>query len=295
MNLHNWYNSISKIQVSKSSDALRIGVLSAAAINPVALFDPVRTHPDARMVAVAARDLKKAQEQAKKFSIPQAYGSYDELLSQPDIDAVYIPLPNGLHCEWAIKAMKAGKHVLIEKPIASNADEARQILACAKETGKVALEAYHWQFHPASHVVKSLIDSGRYGHLLSTDAYMPLPQGTLDKDDIRFTYDKLAGGASMDLAYLFSSTRYFVSGSAESGAENYDVLDAEPRLNAKDKQIDDAMRATLLFHQPEGNPDVRSTVHGDLAAPKLWGWIPEVWKPPVFTAELEKATLTFSW
>jgi predicted dehydrogenase len=221
------------MRIVKSTNPVRFGVLSAAGINPTALFAPIRTFPDAIVIAVSARNLAKAQAQAKKFGIPNAYGSYDELLAQSNIDAVYIPLPNGLHCEWAIKSMRAGKHVLIEKPIASNADEVRQILQISQETGKVALEAYHWQFHPAAHVVKSLVESGRYGNLLSTEVSLPLPGGFLAK--------KLTRGACMDLGYVFSATRYFV------GSSDYEVSKAVPRIHSGDRKIDEAMRADLIF------------------------------------------------
>lgn len=99
---------------------------------------------DAVSVSIAARDINKAKAQAAEFSVPETYGTDDELLVRSDVES----LPNGLHAEWAIK------HVLNEKPIASNADEVRQIQARAKETGKIVLEAFHWQFHPAAHVVK---------------------------------------------------------------------------------------------------------------------------------------------
>jgi predicted dehydrogenase len=188
-----------------------LGILSAANINATTLLYPVQTHPDAVVVSIATRDINKAKAQAAEFSVPEAYGSYDELLARSDVDAICISLPNGLHAEWAIRSMRAGKHVLIEKPIASNAGEVRQIQACAKETGKIALGAFHQQFHPAAHVAKAIIDSGRYDDMISTDATMGIPSGTLPKDDIRFVYDWLAGGASMDLIYGYSATRYFVS------------------------------------------------------------------------------------
>ena len=184
--------------------------------------------------------------------------------------------------------MRAGKHVLIEKPIAANAEEVRQIRQCAEETGKVALEAYHWQFHPAAHVVKSLVDSGRYGNLLSTYVSFPLPAGVLAKDDIRFKYEKLAGGACMDLAYVFSATRYFV------GASDYEVSDAKARIHPGDKNIDEAMKASLIFHKGNGKPDVKSTVVADLAEAKLWGIIPPIWQPQYVKLELEKATITYT-
>jgi predicted dehydrogenase len=171
-----------------------LGILSAANINAATLLYPVQTHSDAVSVSIAARDINKAKAQAAEFSVPETYGSYDELLVRSDVDAICISLPNGLHAEWAIRSMRAGKHVLIEKPIASNADEVRQIQACAKETGMIALEAFHQQFHPAAHVAKAIIDRGRYGDMISTDASMSIPSGTLPKDDIRLVYEGWRAG-----------------------------------------------------------------------------------------------------
>jgi predicted dehydrogenase len=291
---HHIFSGFPKMKkIPKMSSPVRFGILSAANINPLAILEPVQAHSDAVVISIAARDISKAKAQAAKYSVPEAYGSYDELLAKSDVDAVYIPLPNGLHAEWAIKAMKAGKHVLIEKPIASNADEVRRIQACAQETGKIALEAFHWQFHPSAHVVKSIIDSGRYGSVLSTNVNMILPAGLLPKDDIRFVYDKLAGGASMDLIYGYSATRFFVS---EPGAQRplpCVVLNAKARKLPNDSRIDEAMDSTLLFPTPEGQPDIRSTIHIDICDPRIAGLIPRMWKLPTIVVELEKATITF--
>lgn len=160
-----------KKSLKKTSNLVRLGILSAAAINPVAIFDTVDTHPDVLLVGIAARDQKKAEAQIKKYKRGaecRAYASYDELLDDASIDAVYIPLPNGLHYEWAIKVMKKGKHVLIEKPITSRAEQVRELKRTSEETGKVALEAYHWRFHPATHYVKELCDCGNYGDILAS-------------------------------------------------------------------------------------------------------------------------------
>jgi predicted dehydrogenase len=110
---------------------IQIGVLGAARIVPNALIAPARKVPDVRVVAVAARDIAKAQSFAKKNDIPQAHASYDALLADPAIAAVYIPLPNGLHGAWTIKALEAGKHVLCEKPFTANTDEAAQVAQIA--------------------------------------------------------------------------------------------------------------------------------------------------------------------
>ena len=107
-----------------TSSPIRIGVLGAAAIVPSALTNPARSVPEAQVVAIAARDPKRAEAFARKHDIPRVHQTYGDLLDDPEIDALYNPLPNSLHDEWTIRALKAGKHVLCEKPFASNAQEA---------------------------------------------------------------------------------------------------------------------------------------------------------------------------
>ena len=110
---------------------LKIGVLGAARIAPMALIRPARAVPEARVVAVAARDPARARAFAQRHGILRVHESYDALVQDPELEAVYIPLPNSLHAEWSIRALRAGKHVLCEKPLASNAEEARQMSAVA--------------------------------------------------------------------------------------------------------------------------------------------------------------------
>lgn len=184
---HNWYNGIGKIKANlkKEDNPMRIGVLGAAAINYLAILDPIETCPSVVLAGIAARELSKAQKHIEKYRLgPQckAYGSYNELLSDPGIDAVYIPLPNGLHAEWTIKAMEKGKHVLVEKPIASNAAQVRKVREVSERTNKIALEAFHWRFHPAPQVIKEIIESGKYGNVTSIEARLQVPQGAMKKD-----------------------------------------------------------------------------------------------------------------
>lgn len=140
----------------KKEDALRMGVLGAARITPIAIINPALTHPDLVVEGVAARDRKRAQEFAKKHGIKRVFGGYQEMIDDPAIDVVYNPLPNGLHHEWTIKAIQAGKHVLLEKPSASNEKEAKEIWEKAKEKNVVVLEAWHYRNHPALHEYVSL-------------------------------------------------------------------------------------------------------------------------------------------
>lgn len=266
-------------------------MLSAASINYSAIFDPIGTHPGAILVAVASRDIRKAQAQIAKYKLKEvvAYGSYEELLADRTIDAVYIGLPNSMHCSWAIKAMESGKHVLIEKAITSNAQEVEDIRQCSLRTGKVALEASHWQFHPAAHRVKQLIDSGDYGQLQSVTADMSVLAGMLPRNDIRFDY-RLGGGAAIDLAYVFSTACYFCSADQNTGV---DVLDSSVVLAEQDPKVDRAIKATFILRNP-GKPGITCTTTADLALPNLFGIFPRLSAlTPTAIIELEKAQIRF--
>ena len=131
-----------------SSSPIRVGVLGAAAIVPMALIHPARSVPEMQIAAITARDPKRAQSFGRRHHIPRVHQTYDALLADPDIDAIYNPLPNSLHAEWTISALQAGKHVLCEKPFASNAKEAEEMAKTACETGLVLSEAFAYRYHP---------------------------------------------------------------------------------------------------------------------------------------------------
>lgn len=215
---------------------LRIGTLGAARITPMALLRPAKAVPEAEIVAVAARDAKRAEAFAKQHGIPRVLTSYDEMLADPAIDAIYNPLPNSAHAEWTIKALRAGKHVLCEKPLASNADEAARMAVVAAETGRVMMEAFHWRHHPLATELRRIVASGELGTIQHVDATMcvPLPL----PNDIRYRFD-LAGGATMDTGcYAISIARHL------AGAEP-EVVSAESRTWGE--QIDRWMTAELRF------------------------------------------------
>ncbi len=218
---------------------VRIGILGAARIAPMALIRPARQVPEVAVTAVAARDVARARAFAKKHRLARSHSSYADLLADPEIDAVYNPLPNGLHCEWSIKALEAGKHVLCEKPLAANADEAERMVAAATASGRVLVEAFHWRYHPLAARMKEVVESGRLGAIrhIATDFNIPL----VFPNDIRYRYD-LAGGATMDVGcYVISVLRFL------AGAEP-DVVRAEARLASPD--VDRWMTADLRF--PDG-------------------------------------------
>ena len=129
-------------------EPLRIGTLGAARITPAALCKPAARLPGAEVVAVAARDEGRAQKFAAKHGIATVHGSYEALLADRNVEAVYNPLPNGLHGKWTLAALAAGKHVLCEKPFTANAEEAEQVAAAASASGLVVMEAFHYRYHP---------------------------------------------------------------------------------------------------------------------------------------------------
>jgi predicted dehydrogenase len=177
-------------------EPLRIGTLGAARITPAALIKPARLVPDVEVVAVAARDRERADQFARKHGIPTVHASYEELLGDPGVDAVYNPLPNGLHGRWTLAALEAGKPVLCEKPLTANASEAERVAAAAAGSGLVVMEAFHYRYHPLVARVVEILRSGELGALrrIDTRACIALPL----RHDIRYQLD-LAGGAVMDI------------------------------------------------------------------------------------------------
>ena len=175
---------------------LRLGVLGAARITRSALLRPARALPDVSVDAVAARDPQRASAYATKHGIAKVHGTYDELLADPDLEAVYLPLPAALHGRWAIAALNAGKHVLVEKPFAANADEAQAVADAAAKADLVVMEAFHTLFHPVVDQLRGILQGGELGALQRATAMfcVPIPPGR----DIRWN-ERLGGGALMDV------------------------------------------------------------------------------------------------
>ena len=178
-----------------SAGMVRIGILGAARIAGKALIAPVREVASATVTAVATRDAARADAFALQHGIPAAYGSYEALLDDPSVDAVYIPLPNALHGQWTLRALEAGKHVLCEKPFAANAAEAERITSAATDAGLVVMEAMHYRYHPLIARMTSVIADGVIGtprHVQCWTSW-PIP----DVADIRYLFE-MGGGALMD-------------------------------------------------------------------------------------------------
>jgi predicted dehydrogenase len=211
-------------------------VLGAARIAPSALIKPAKDNPDVVVSAVAARDGARARTFAAENKIPRVHDSYEALIADPDLDAIYNPLPNGLHGKWTRAALEAGKHVLCEKPFTANAVEAREIADVAAKSNRVVMEAFHYRYHPLALRTEQILASGALGKLRRVEASLcfPLPKFS----DIRYNY-ALAGGALMDAGcYAVHMVRTF-------GGSTPEVVSARAKL--RDPQIDRAMTAELKF------------------------------------------------
>jgi predicted dehydrogenase len=177
---------------------LRLGLLAAARITGPAVVEPARLVDGVELVAVGARDATRARASADEWGVPQALGSYADLVTSPDVDAVYVATPAALHERWTVAALEAGKHVLCEKPLASNAVEARRMVDAAVAADRVLMEAFHWRYHPLVAQMRSILDGGRIGAIRRLDARFDLPDGRIPRGDIRWDLS-LGGGALMDL------------------------------------------------------------------------------------------------
>ena len=177
--------------------ALRVGLLGAAYIAPQGLIKPAQVIPDVNVVCMAARDRNRAEVFANLASIPTVHDTYDEVVTDPNVDAVYNPLAISGHYEWTIKALNAGKHVLCEKPFAMNEVEAREMADCARENGLVCAEAFHYYYHPLSRRMRQIVQSGILGQIRFADAHF---QNTVKDTPTEIRYQiELGGGAAMDL------------------------------------------------------------------------------------------------
>jgi predicted dehydrogenase len=176
-------------------EQVRIGILGAASIAPWAVIRPGVDADGVAVHSVAARDQGRAAAFAAKHGVQRVAADYDALLADPDVDAVYIALPNALHGAWTMRALAAGKHVLCEKPFTANAVEAERVAAAAASSGLVVMEAFHYRYHPLARRAVEVVASGELGDVLRLSASFcyPLPPGR----DIRWQRE-LAGGALMD-------------------------------------------------------------------------------------------------
>ena len=213
--------------------SLRWGILSTANITKQLLG----SGHDQQFVAVASRDVERAKAFAAEHGIGRAHGSYEDLLADPEVDAVYNPLPNSLHVEWSIRALEAGKHVLCEKPMSRHADDVERAFDVAEGAGLVLEEAFMWRHHPQLQRARELLAAGEVGELRMIRANFAFK--AVDPDDIRLQAD-LEGGGLMDVGcYCVSGCR------ALAGAEP--IRAYAEYVPGGNGGVDVALAATLRF------------------------------------------------
>jgi len=252
--------------------SIRFGILGAARIVPEALIKAAHNVPDAEVAAIAARDPMRAREFAASHGIRRVHATYDDVVNDPELDVIYNPLPNSLHCQWTIAALRAGKHVLCEKPIASNAAEAERMAKAAEESAMILGEAFHYRYHPLADRVRALMNDGTLGRLVHVEGQFSVP---IPETNIRFDWS-LAGGATMDLGcYPLHMIRYFsgltprvVRARAETGPKNIDIAmdvdlelagGATARMSCSMKK-DTALRALFIARGERGELRVTNPI-----------------------------------
>ncbi len=219
-------------------EKIRWGVLSTAKFGTQIAIPAMQQGEWTEVAAIASRDLEKAQAAARRLGIPKAYGSYDELLADPEIEAVYNPLPNHLHVPWSIRALEAGKHVLCEKPIARSAAEARELLAAAEAHPELhVMEAFMYRFHPQWHRARQLLREGAIGELRAVHSFFAYFNE--DPEDIR-NQAAIGGGGMLDIGcYPVSLSRWLFEAEPRRVLA---TLEADPRFG-----IDRQASAILEF------------------------------------------------
>ncbi|KAJ5355382.1 dimeric dihydrodiol dehydrogenase [Penicillium cataractarum] len=267
---------VSPPPVKKRDDAIRFGLLGASSIAPIALIAPAKAHSEVIIAAVAARDRTRAEAYAKKHNIPIVHSTYEDLLQDPSIDAIYIALPNNLHYEWALRSLRAGKHVLLEKPSCSNAEEARALFThplLKAPNAPILLEAFHYRFHPVWQTFLARIHDPAMGRVKNAFVQQYLPKGAIPDNDIRWRFD-LAGGAMIDFGtYTMSCLRQiFRQEPSEVLEAKYRGLMSPPAGLVEADQVDQAM--TARYRTADG---ATGSLVADLSASGGWPLLPSSW------------------
>ncbi|WP_103665728.1 Gfo/Idh/MocA family protein [Gracilimonas amylolytica] len=234
------------------SDKIKWGVLSTANIGIKHVIPAMQKGTLTEITAIASRDLERAEEAAQKLGIIKAYGNYDELLADDDIDAIYNPLPNHLHVPWTLKAIEAGKHVLCEKPIALNVSEVESLVEYSKKYPDIkVMEAFMYRFHPQWDIVKSWLSVGMIGTINSIQS--AFCYFNKNEEDYR-NHPEMGGGGLLDVgSYCISSARYIFESEPESILSSVDI---DPEFG-----VDRHVSAVLNF--PNGTATLYCSTQSD--------------------------------
>lgn len=220
----------------KKHSVLRFGIIGVASVLEYGFMPAVNLTGGVEAAAIGSRDIGKAKAAAAKYGIPKAYGNYEAVLKDPEVDCVYVPLPNSMHVEWARRALKAGKHVLCEKPLAWNAREARSVAGLVKSSGLIFAEAFQYRYHPLMSRVEEIVRSGRIGELVKVEAsYCEIIP---NRNAVQFR-PEMAGGALLDVGcYCVNFCRFI------AGRDDAEVVGAKSKIV---RGVDGETRAELRF------------------------------------------------
>lgn|SRR5690606_4114713 len=221
------------------ADKIRWGVISTARIGQTRVIPAMQKTSNGVVWAVASRNLDSAKAFADELNIPRAYGSYEELIADPEIDAIYNPLPNSMHAEWSIACAEAGKPTLCEKPLARNAAEAQAMVDAFAQRGVLFAEAFMYRFHPQTQKVKALVDSGGVGKITVMHASFDFAIRPNNEDNIRLS-KPLAGGSMMDVGCYCINVMRLMSGEEPTAGHAFASI-------GKDSQVDETLAGVLQF------------------------------------------------
>lgn len=240
---------------------VRWGVLSTSKFAQTKIIPAVKHCQHAEITAIASRDLSKAQEEAGRFGFPKACGSYEELLADSEIDAVYNPMPNHLHVPWSIKALEAGKHVLCEKPIGLSSAEGQQLVDAAKQHPKLkVMEAFMYRLHPQWQRAKQMVDEGKIGQLRTIQSFFSY--FNTDPTNIRNKAD-IGGGALMDIGCYNISLSRLIFGEEPKRVLGLAEFDPQFQTDRLTSGILDFGRGTSTFTcSTQLSPYQRAIIYG---------------------------------
>ena len=243
---------------------LKFGTLGAARITPRVLVDPVSADPEAEITVVAARDRDRAEEFAAKHGIGRVASSYEAILEDAEIEAVYVPLPVTHHCEWTVRALEAGKHVLTEKAFSANAVEARRMADAARAADRVCMEAFHYHYHPVWARLLEIVGSGALGRIERVEGVFDAPD-LPDKGWETYKNPEVGGGSMMHLGcYPVSWLRHILPEEPEvTGAEfEANRFGADARLEGEARYPGGATGHFRGWLRPDGEFSMALTVTG---------------------------------
>ncbi|WP_430475746.1 Gfo/Idh/MocA family protein [Thalassospira lucentensis] len=204
---------------------MKWGIISTAKIGTEKVIPAMQESDQLEILAIAGRDLEKTREVAENLRIPRAYGSYEELLADPSIEAVYNPLPNHLHVEWTIKALEAGKHVLCEKPIGLDTEDAKRLIEARDKSGKQVIEAFMVRHHPQWLEARKIVESGQIGTLTAVQSIFTYFNA--DPNNVRNKKD-IGGGGLLDIGCYCIVGPRFVTG--KEPVRVVSLMDKDPKF-----------------------------------------------------------------